>query len=282
MKQLDGPLAAGAAAGLRVDPGQAVCLAIVESDGKSIRTDHGTMIAACRVNAQDMPVETKPNLQLEIAHILLIDVVGYSKLLINEQIEVLQELNRIVRNTKSFRAAEAGNKLIRVATGDGMALLFFRSPEEPVGCALEISETLKGHPQIRLRMGVHSGPVNQVPDVNDKTNIAGSGMNVAQRVLDCGDAGHILLSKHVAEDLVQYRHWQPHLRDLGECEVKHGLRLHLFNLYKDNLGNPLPSGETQAKKVEAGLRFGSPNQPVSVPKVATVSCFSRLSPCFGK
>ena len=238
MKELDGPLAAGAAAGLRVDRGQAVCLAIVESDGKSIRTDHGTMIAACRVNAQDMPVESKPNLQLEIAHILLIDVVGYSKLLINEQIEVLQELNRIVRNTKSFRAAEAGNKLIRVATGDGMALLFFRSPEEPVGCALEISEKLKGHPQIRLRMGVHSGPVNQVPDVNDKTNMAGSGMNVAQRVLDCGDAGHILLSKHIAEDLVQYRQWQPHLRDLGECEVKHGLRLHLFNLYKDDLGNP--------------------------------------------
>ncbi len=153
---------------------------------------------------------------------------------------MLQELNRIVRNTKSFRAAEAGNKLIRVPTGDGMALLFFRSPEEPVGCALEISETLRSRDcgtQIQLRMGVHSGPVNRVPDVNDKTNIAGSGMNVAQRVLDCGDAGHILLSKHVAEDLTQYRHWQPYLHDLGECEVKHGLRLHLFNVCKDGLGN---------------------------------------------
>jgi TolB-like protein/class 3 adenylate cyclase/Tfp pilus assembly protein PilF len=193
------------------------------------------------VNAQDTPAETKPDLQLEIAHILLIDVVGYSKLLVNEQIELLQELNRIVRNTKSFRAAEAGNKLIRVPTGDGMALLFFRSPEEPIECALEISETLRSRDcgtQIQLRMGVHSGPVNRVRDVNDKTNIAGSGMNVAQRVLDCGDAGHILLSKHVAEDLAQYRHWQPYLHDLGECEVKHGLRLHLFNLYKDNLGNP--------------------------------------------
>jgi len=195
------------------------------------------MVLLNRVNAQDTPAETKPDLQLEIAHILLIDVVGYSKLLVNEQIEVLQELNRIVRNTESFRAAEASNKLIRVPTGDGMALLFFRSPEEPIECALEISKTLRGHPQIQLRMGVHSGPVNRVRDVNDKTNVAGSGMNVAQRVLDCSDAGHILLSKHVAEDLVQYRHWKPYLYDLGECKVKHGLRLHLFNFCKDGLGN---------------------------------------------
>jgi TolB-like protein/class 3 adenylate cyclase/Tfp pilus assembly protein PilF len=193
---------------------------------------------ATAVNAQDRPAEPTLDLPLEIAHLLLIDVVGYSKLLVNEQIEVLQELNRIVRNTEYFRAAEANEKLIRVPTGDGMALLFFRSPEEPIGCALEISKTLRDHPQIQLRMGVHSGPVNQVTDVNDKTNIAGSGMNVAQRVLDCGDAGHILLSKHVAEDLAQYRHWEPYLRDLGECEVKHGLRLHLFNLCKDGVGNP--------------------------------------------
>jgi TolB-like protein/Tfp pilus assembly protein PilF len=165
-------------------------------------------------------------------------VVGYSKLLVNEQIEFLQELNQIVRNTECFRAAETKSKLIRVSTGDGMALLFFHSPEEPVRCALEISRTLQEHPHIRLRMGVHSGPVNQVTDVNDKTNIAGSGINVAQRVMDCGDAGHILLSGHIAEDLAQYRQWQPYLHDLGECEVKHGLRLHLVNLYKDNLGNP--------------------------------------------
>jgi TolB-like protein/class 3 adenylate cyclase/Tfp pilus assembly protein PilF len=193
---------------------------------------------ATAVNAQDRPVEPTVDLPFEIAHLLLIDVVGYSKLLVNEQIELLHELNRIVRNTECFRAAEASEKLIRVPTGDGMALLFFRSPEEPIGCALEISKTLQDHPHIQLRMGVHSGPVNRVTDVNDKTNIAGSGMNVAQRVLDCGDAGHILLSKHVADDLSQYRHWQPYLHDLGECEVKHGLRLHLFNLYKDSLGNP--------------------------------------------
>ena len=184
-----------------------------------------------------MSEELKPDLELEIAHILLIDVVGYSKLLVNEQIELLQELNQSVRSTECFRAAEATGKFNRVPTGDGMALFFFNSPEEPVRCALETSKALQDHLHIKLRMGVHSGPVNRVTDVNDKTNFAGSGINVAQRVLDCGDAGHILLSAHVAEDLSNYRHWQPHLHDLGECEVKHGLRLHLFNLYKDGLGN---------------------------------------------
>ena len=178
------------------------------------------------------------DLQLEIAHLLLIDIVGYSKLLVNEQIEALQELARIVRSTECFRNAEEKGKLIRVPTGDGMALLFFRSPEEPVRCALEISQKLTETSTVRLRMGIHSGPVNQVRDVNDTISVAGSGINVAQRVMDCGDAGHILLSKHVADDLVQYRHWQPYLHDLGEYEVKHGLRLNIVNLYKDGLGNP--------------------------------------------
>ena len=190
------------------------------------------------MNLQHTAAEAKPDLPLEIAHLLLIDVVGYSKLLVNEQIEILQELKRIVRDTDCFRVAEANDKLIRVATGDGMALSFFQSPEEPVRCALDISKALLQHPHIQLRMGIHSGPINRVRDVNDKTNIVGSGINVAQRVLDCGDAGHILLSAHIAEDLAEYRHWQPCLHDLGECEVKHGLRLHLFNLYKDGLGNP--------------------------------------------
>ena len=187
---------------------------------------------------EDRSVEPKSDLEPEIAHLLLIDIVGFSKLLDNEQIELLQELNQIVRRTECFRAAEAGGKLIRVPTGDGMTLLFFHSPEEPVRCALEISKALQEHPRIQLRMGVHSGQVNRVPDINDKTSITGSGINVAQRVLDCGDVGHILLSGHVAEDLGQYRHWQPYLHDLGECEVKHGLRLHLFRLCKGNLGNP--------------------------------------------
>jgi len=222
---------------------------------------------------QDISPESGPDLPLEIAHVLLIDAVGYSKLLVNEQIELLQELNQIVRSTECFRTAEKTGKLIRVPTGDGMAVLFFHSPEEPVRCALEISKALQEFPHIQLRMGVHSGPVNQVTDVNDKMNIAGSGINVAQRVLDCGDAGHILLSGHVTEDLAEYRHWQPHLHDLGECEVKHGLRLHIFNLYKDNLGNPhVP------QKLERGRRWkltsGAAVRPLSVlrwPKLALIA-----------
>ncbi len=185
-----------------------------------------------------MATEVEAELKLEIAHLLFIDVVGYSKLLVNEQIELMKELNHVVRETECFREAEAERKLIRLPTGDGMVLLFFRSPEQPVQCALEISETLRTHPEIKVRMGVHSGPVNQVLDVNDQVNIAGAGINVGQRVMDCGDAGHIILSQHVAEDLAQYRHWKPHLYDLGEVEVKHGLRLHLVNLHKDGLGNP--------------------------------------------
>src|SRR6266496_632185 len=195
-----------------------------------------------------MSEELKPDLEFEIAHLLLIDVAGYSKLSNNEQIELLQQLNQIVRSTECFRSAEASGKLNRVPMGDGMALLFFHSPEEPVRCALEISRALQDHPRIRLRMGVHSGPVNRITDVNDKTNFAGSGINVAQRVLDCGDAGHILLSAHVSEDLAQYRHWQPYLHDLGECGVKHGLRLHLFNLYKDGLGNPQVPGKLRRRR----------------------------------
>ena len=216
---------------------------------------------ATAVSAQERPAEPTLDLALEIAHLLLIDVVGYSKLLVNEQVELLQELNQIVRSTESFRAGEASGKLIRVPTGDGMALLFFRSPEEPVRCALEISRTLHDHPQVQLRMGIHSGPVNRVEDVNDKTNIAGSGMNVAQRVLDCGDAGHILVSKHVAEDLAQYRHWEPYLRDLGECEVKHGLRLNLFNLCKDGVGNPQVPEKLKRRRWKQ-----APVRPVSQPR----------------
>src|SRR4029453_11927780 len=150
-------------------------------------------------------VEPKSDLEFEIAYLLSIDLAGYSKVSNNEQIEMLEELNQIVRSTDCFRSAEASDKLNRVPTGDGMALLFFRSPEQPVRCALEISRALQDQAQIHVRMGVHSGPVNRVTDVNDKTNFAGAGINVAQRVLNCGDAGHILLSAHVAEDLSSYR-----------------------------------------------------------------------------
>ena len=174
---------------------------------------------------------------LETAHVLFIDVVGYSRLLVNEQREVVQQLNEIVRATPQFRQSSAADKLIRIATGDGMALVFFKSPEEPVHCAMEIAKALKSYPHIRLRMGVHSGPVDQVTDVNDQTNVAGAGINIAQRVMDCGDAGHILVSERVADDLAQDRLWQPLLHELGELEVKHGVKLGIVNLYNAELGN---------------------------------------------
>ncbi len=195
-------------------------------------------IISKRVNAPHTPAEPTPDLQPEIAHLLLLDIVGYSKLLVEEEVKVVQELAEIVRTTECFRNAARNGKLIRVPMGDGMALAFFSSPEEPARCALEISRALQSHPRIQLRMGIHSGPVNRIVDVNEKTNVAGSGINVAQRVLDCGDAGHILLSAHIVEDLAEVGHWRAYLHDLGACEVKHGLRLHLFNLYKDDLGNP--------------------------------------------
>jgi TolB-like protein/class 3 adenylate cyclase/Tfp pilus assembly protein PilF len=226
------------------------------------------------VNPQHTPAEAAPDLQLEIAHLLLIDVVGYSKLLVNEQIELLQALKQIVRNTECFRAAEARGELIRVPTGDGMALAFFHSPEEPARCALEISRALQEQPKILLRMGIHSGPVNRVTDVNEKTNIAGPGINLAQRVMDCGDARHILLSAHVAEDLCQYRNWQPCLHDLGECEVKYGLRLHLFNLHKDGLGNPqVPEKLRRGRKRPASAISVRPIAAPRWPKVALAIAF---------
>ncbi len=197
---------------------------------------------------QRIEAREKTDLVLEIAHLLFIDVVGYSKLLVNEQIEWMQQLNRVVRSTDCFREAEASGKLIRLPTGDGMVLLFFHSPEQPARCALQISEALRDEGQIQLRIGIHSGPVNQVIDVNDQLNVAGAGINVGQRVMDCGDAGHILLSKHVAEDLAHYSHWQPYLHDLGECEAKHGLRLHLVNLYKNDLGNPAIPEKLRGRK----------------------------------
>ena len=184
-----------------------------------------------------MSAAVKKDLHLEIAHVLFMDVVGYSKLLVNEQREVVRQLNQIVRKTAQFRKSEASGKLISIPSGDGMALVFFQSPEEPVQCALEISRALKNHPRLRLRMGVHSGPVDQVKDVNERSNVAGAGINIAQRVMDCGDAGHILVSKRVADDLAQDILWQPHLHDLGECEVKHGVGVHIFNLYTEELGN---------------------------------------------
>jgi class 3 adenylate cyclase len=167
---------------------------------------------------------------------LFIDIVGYSKLLIEEQKERLHQLTEVVLATAQVRAS-TDEQLVRLPTGDGMALVFHHSAEEPARCALEIAEALRKHPEIPVRMGIHSGPVSQVTDVSGRANIAGAGINMAKRVMDCGDAGHILLSQHVADDLVQYRQWASRLHDLGECEVKHGVRLHLVNLYAEQLGN---------------------------------------------
>ena len=211
-----------------------------------------------------MASEIKKEIELEIAHVLFIDIVGYSKLLIDEQRDYSHTLNEVVRETDSFRAADAAGKLTRLPTGDGMALVFATTPDAPVSCALQISKALRSHPELRVRMGIHSGPVSGITDVNDRSNVAGAGINLAQRVMDCGDAGHILLSKHVADDLEQYRQWRSHLHDLGDCEVKHDVRVHVVNLYTDELGNrELPEKFQQAKATQT-----APAIPVSEAKPA--------------
>src|SRR5205085_960510 len=198
--------------------------------------------------------EQKSKLRLEIAHVLFIDIVGYSKLRINEQSAQIDTLRDIVRGTEQFHAAEAEGKLLRLPSGDGGALAFRNSPEAPVLCAEEIAKALKSHPDIRVRMGIHSGPVNEVTDLNEQANIAGAGINIAQRIMDCGDAGHILLSKHVADDLEQYPQWRSELHDLGECEVKHGVRIHAVNFYTGDVGNPeVPERFRLAKEKEHTL-----------------------------
>src|SRR6266550_1767899 len=204
-----------------------------------------------------MSSEGKPDLHLEIAHVLFIDIVGYSKLSINEQRAVVDELTSVVRGSEQFHKAEAADKLVKIPAGDGMALVFYTNPEGPVQCAMEISRALKNHPKLQLRMGVHSGPISGLVDVTERANVAGAGINIAQRVMDCGDAGHILLSQRVAEDLDQYDPWRPFLHDLGPCEVKHGVRVGVVNLYGDEFGNPqLPKKFQTLKKHRARLRWG--------------------------
>src|SRR3979411_1206531 len=218
--------------------------------------------------------------KFEIGHVLFIDIVGYSKLLINEQSEQIQTLKKIVRGTEQCRIAEAEGKLLRLPTGDGGALVFRNNPEAPVLCALEISKELKNHPELHVRMGIHSGPVNEVVDLNEQANIAGAGINIAQRVMDCGDAGHILVSKRVAEDLEQYRQWQPCLHDLGECEVKHGALASVVNLYTDDLGNPeLPEKfqqQTGRKKPRAAADV-SGGRPAALRWVAIAAVILMLA-----
>src|SRR6476469_504474 len=204
-----------------------------------------------------MADEQKTQLRLEIAHVLFIDIVGYSKLLIDEQSEVLQELNQIVRNTESARQAEGAGQLIILPTGDGMALVFTGSVEDPVECALQVSQKLRAQPSLPVRMGIHSGPVHHVADVNQRENIAGAGIDIAQRVMDCGDAGHILLSKRVADDLVPLPQWNSCLHELGECEVKHGRKVSLVNFYTNEIGNPNLPRKCSATKEKESVRSTS-------------------------
>ena len=200
-----------------------------------------------------MAAEVKKEIQLEIAHVLFTDIVGYSKLPINQQRALIERLSEIVRGTDEYQAAETARRLITIPTGDGITLVFYDSPETPTECALEISRALKKHPELQLRMGIHSGPVSGVIDATGKANVAGAGINMAQRIMDCGDAGHILLSKHVAEDLEEYPHWQPHLHELGECEAKHGVRVSVVNLYTVELGNPAVPEKLKAARLAEAL-----------------------------
>src|SRR5437764_6975631 len=205
-----------------------------------------------------MAAELKKEIELEIAHVLFIDIVGYSRLSVNEQHARIEELNEIVRLSEQFRKAEAANRILKIPTGDGMALVFYRSPEEPAQSAFEISRALKDNRRLQVRMGIHSGPVSGVVDVNERTNVAGAGINLAQRVMDCGDAGHILVSRHVAEDLAEYERWRPYLHGIGTFEVKHGVRVSVTNLYSDEVGNPqLPKKLEAVRKHRAHVRWAA-------------------------
>jgi TolB-like protein/class 3 adenylate cyclase/Tfp pilus assembly protein PilF len=221
-----------------------------------------------------MANDPQPESELEIAHVLFIDVVGYSKRLINEQTAVMVELNRVVRETPHFRAAEAAGRLIRIPTGDGMALVFSNTPEAPVQCALEICKALRAHPGIHVRMGIHSGPVDAVHDVNDRPNVAGTGINIAQRIMDCADAGHILLSKRVAEDLSQYAHWHPRLHDLGEIEMKHGAVISVVNLHGEGFGNATVPSRIQQFRRQSGRRRTKTLWPIGVLVMAVALAIS--------
>jgi len=207
-----------------------------------------------------MEEDEKIKPRLEIAHVLFIDIVGYSTLLTDEQSEALQELNQIVRSTEAVREAERAGQLITLPTGDGMALVFTGSVEGPAECALEVSRALRAQPSLPVRMGIHSGPVQYVRDANARENISGVGINIARRVMDCGDAGHILVSKRFAGDLAQHRRWQPYLHELGDVEVKHGVVVSLVNLYAETIGNPAPPSCVAGVRVRRTAPSGPPRR----------------------
>jgi TolB-like protein/class 3 adenylate cyclase/Tfp pilus assembly protein PilF len=252
-------------------------------DRRSILSTLGrkNMDDGCRrdyTSQRNMSAEVKKEIELEIAHVLFIDIVGYSKLSINQQRAVVDELTEVVRSSDQFQKAEAAARLIKIPTGDGMALVFYTSPEAPAQCAIEISRVLKEHPRLQLRMAVHSGPVSGVIDVTGRANLAGAGLNMAQRVMTCGDAGHILVSKRVAEDLGEYDQWRPLLHDLGTCEVKHGVRVGVTNIYSDEVGNPqLPKKFQALKKHSLRVRWavGTAALLALAAFVAGIAMFSR-------
>src|SRR5947199_3084401 len=225
-----------------------------------------------------MAPENTKEIQLEIAHVLVIDIVGYSKLSVKDQHAAVEQLTQIARASEQFQRADSAGRLLKVATGDGMGLVFYTNPEAPAQCAVEISRSLKEEPRLQLRMGIHSGPVSGVVDVNERANVAGAGINLAQRMMDCGDAGHILLSKHVAEDLEEYDRWRPLLHDLGACEVKHGVRVGVTNLYSDEVGNrQLPKKFQALKKHRARVRWAATTAALLTLGVivAGIAMFSR-------
>ena len=224
-----------------------------------------------------MPSESSSDVKFEIGHVLFIDIVGYSRLLITQQRDQIQKLKAIVRGTEQFRLAEAEGKLVRLPTGDGGALVFRTSAEAPVLCAMEISKALKSHPELHIRMGIHSGPVNEISDLNEQANLAGAGINIAHRVMNCGDSGHILLSRHVAEDLEEYPRWWAYLHDLGECEVKHGVRIGLANLYDGEIGNAqLPKKLQEVKRHHAQVRWAAAAIGLLVVAALAAAVFSFL------
>src|SRR5207245_480668 len=221
-----------------------------------------------------MAAEVKKEIELEIAHVLFLDIVGYSKLSVDEQHAQVEELNEIVRLCEQFRKAEAASRLLKIPTGDGMALVFYKSPEEPAQCAVEISRALKDNARLQVRMGIHSGPVSGVVDVNERTNVAGAGGNMAQRVMYGGDAGHILLSHHVSEDVAEYERWRPFLHDIGSFEVKHGVLVSVTNLYSEEVGNPqLPSKLQAVTKHRAHVRWAEIGAALLVLGAIIAGCF---------
>jgi serine/threonine protein kinase len=216
------------------------------------------------------PRDSASSHTLEMAHVLFTDIVAYSRLPMDEQEQVLQHLREAVRETKEFARAQASEQLIRLPTGDGMALVFLGDVEAPVRCALELHGILRRWPEIKLRMGIHTGPVYRVEDINDARNVAGGGINIAQRVMDCGDGGHILISKAVADVLDQVSTWKTALHDLGEAEVKHGVRVHIYNLFTAEAGNPeLPQKLRTAQTAVATTRSHAKRKKLSLAAVAT-------------